>query len=180
MTRDTALLKTLNSVAEQIVESYRNDGKLLLAGNGGSAADAQHIAGEMINRFRFDRPALPAVALSTDTSVLTAIGNDAHFNDIFARQMQALGRPGDVFIGISTSGRSLNIIKALRECRRKKVVCVSLTGADGGAMRTLSDYCLQVPSSQTPRVQEGHILLAHILCGIIEDTIFGKLKKPAK
>jgi D-sedoheptulose 7-phosphate isomerase len=172
---DPVLLKNIAAVAARVVAAYRGGHKLLLAGNGGSAADAQHIAGEMVNRFRFDRPALPAVALSTDTSVLTAIGNDSSFDQVFARQIQALGRPGDVFIGISTSGNSPNIVKALQECKRRGIVRVGLTGQAGGAMRAGCDYCLRVPARETPRIQEAHILLAHILCGLVEEALFGKV-----
>lgn len=168
------ILRGIAAAAARIVEAYRAGHKLLLAGNGGSAADAQHIAGEMVNRFRFDRPALPAIALSTDTSVLTAIGNDADFKQVFSRQIQALGSAGDVFIGISTSGASPNIVEALRECGRRGILRVGLTGRSGGAMKGHCEYCLRVPSNETPRVQEAHIMIAHILCGIVEETIFGK------
>ncbi len=167
-----AFIKRLEMAAMCIVKAYREGHKLLLAGNGGSAADAQHIAGELVNRFRFDRPALPAVALSTDTSVLTSIGNDSDFGQVFARQIQALGAAGDVFIGISTSGNSNNIIQALRVCGRKGIVGIGLTGQSGGKMKAFCDYCLQVPSKEIPRIQEAHILIAHILCGIIEESLF--------
>ncbi len=172
--KSPAFLDDIQAAAGRVVAAFRAGHKLLLAGNGGSAADAQHIAGEMVNRFRFDRPPLPAIALSTDTSVLTAIGNDADFRDIFARQVQALGRAGDVFIGISTSGHSPNIVKAFQECRRRRIVRIGLTGRGGGVLKAHCDLCLQVPSAETPRVQEAHILIAHILCGIIEESLFGK------
>lgn len=171
---DPVLLNGLATVAERIVAAYRQGRKLLLAGNGGSAADAQHIAGEMVNRFRFDRPALPALSLATDTSVLTAIGNDAAFDQVFARQIQALGNAGDVFIGISTSGDSPDIIKALQACGRKRIFRIGLTGKTGGKMKARCDCCLRVPSNDTPRVQEAHIMLAHLLCGMIEELMFGQ------
>ena len=171
---DPVLINSIKTAAERIVAAYRQGHKLLLAGNGGSAGDAQHIAGEMVNRFRFDRPALPALALSTDTSVLTAIGNDSAFDQVFARQIQALGTAGDVFIGISTSGHSPNIIKALQACARKHMFRIGLTGKSGGKMKALCDCCLRVPATDTPRIQEAHILIAHILCEIIEETIFGQ------
>ncbi len=175
--KNPAFLKNIEIVAARIVEAYRGGHKLLLAGNGGSAADAQHVAGEMVNRFLFDRPPLPAIALSTDTSVLTAIGNDYDFKLVFARQVQALGSAGDVFIGISTSGNSPNIVKAFQECHRRGIVRIGMTGQSGGTMKAHCDYCIRVPSKETPRVQEAHIMIAHILCGIIEETIFGKQKQ---
>ncbi len=172
--KNTAFLKNIEVVAARIIEAYRGGHKMLLAGNGGSAADAQHIAGEMVNRFLFDRPPLPAIALSTDTSVLTAIGNDYDFKLVFARQVQALGNAGDVFIGISTSGNSPNIVKAFQECRRRGIVRIGMTGQAGGPVKDNCDYCIRVPSKETPRVQEAHIMIAHILCGMIEESIFGK------
>jgi len=171
---DAAMIGTLRQTAEAAIQAYRNGHKLLLAGNGGSAGDAQHIAGEMVNRFRFDRPALPAVALSTDTSVLTAIGNDIGFEQVFARQIEALGMAGDMFIGISTSGKSPNIIRALQVCKKKGIIRVGFTGQGGGAMAPYCDYCLAVPSRETPRIQEAHILIAHIFCALVEEALFGK------
>jgi D-sedoheptulose 7-phosphate isomerase len=144
----------------------------LLAGNGGSAADAQHIAGEFVSRFAFDRPGLPAIALTTDTSILTAIGNDYGYEKLFARQVQAHGQKGDVFIGYSTSGQSPNVLLALKEARLRGLICIGLTGNRGGPMRELCDYLLEVPSSDTPKIQEGHLVLGHILCGLVENAIF--------
>jgi D-sedoheptulose 7-phosphate isomerase len=146
---------------------------VLLAGNGGSAADAQHIAGELVSKLAFDRPALCVVALSVDTSVLTAIGNDYGYEKIFERQIAALGRSGDVFIGISTSGRSPNILRALTEARRNELVCIGFTGLTGGNMSGLCDVCLRIPSDETPKIQEGHIVSAHIICALIERGLFG-------
>ena len=171
---DTAMIATLRQTAEAAIQAYRNGHKLLLAGNGGSAGDAQHIAGEMVNRLRFDRPALPAVALSTDTSVLTAIGNDISFEQVFARQVEALGMAGDMFIGISTSGKSPNIMRALQACEKKGIIRVGFTGQGGGEMAPYCDYCLAVPSRETPRIQESHILIAHIFCALVEEDLFGK------
>lgn len=172
MLNDQVLLNTLSKVAEICVKSLQNEGKILLAGNGGSAADAQHIAGELVSRFAFDRPGLAAVALTTDTSILTAIGNDYGYEKLFARQIQALGSPKDVFIGYSTSGRSPNILKAFEEAKQKGLICVGLTGNKGGSMHELCDFVLAVPSSDTPKIQEGHLILGHTLCGLIENEIF--------
>lgn len=171
---DAAVRATIRQSAAAAIDAYRRGGKILLAGNGGSAGDAQHIAGEMVNRFRFDRPALPAISLATDTSVLTAIGNDSSFAQVFARQVEALGVAGDVFIGISTSGKSPNIIRALQVCKTKKIIRVGFTGQDGGEMAAHCDYCLMVPSRETPRIQEAHILVAHIFCALVEEAMFGK------
>jgi D-sedoheptulose 7-phosphate isomerase len=171
---DAAMIGVIRQVAAAAVKIYRNGHKLLLAGNGGSAGDAQHIAGEMINRFRFDRPALAAIALSTDTSVLTAIGNDTGFERVFARQIEALGVAGDMFIGLSTSGKSPNIVRALQACGKKKIIRVGFTGQGGGEMAALCDYCIAAPSRETPRIQEAHIMIAHIFCALVEEELFGK------
>lgn len=144
----------------------------MFAGNGGSAADSQHLAGELVSRFKFDRPGLAAWALTTDSSVLTAIGNDYGYERVFARQLEAVGAPGDILIAISTSGRSLNILKALEESRRKGIVTVGFTGEAGGDMPPLCDHLIRVPSSETPKIQEGHIVLGHIICGLIECQMF--------
>ncbi|WP_152395470.1 D-sedoheptulose 7-phosphate isomerase [Paenibacillus guangzhouensis] len=170
----TELTKLIKEVAEKTTVVYRNGKKTLLAGNGGSAADAQHIAGEFVSRFYFDRPGIPSVALTTDTSILTAIGNDYGYERLFARQIQAQGSEGDLFIGISTSGNSPNIISALKECREKGIITVGLTGASGGRMEEFCDYCIKVPSDETPRIQESHILIGHIICAVVEESIFGK------
>lgn len=156
------------------LQAFREHRKLLIAGNGGSAADAQHFAGELVSRFYFDRPALAAMALTTDTSILTAIGNDYGYEDIFSRQIQAHGQQGDVFIAISTSGNSPNIIKAIHEAKAKRMMVIGLTGQSGGAMKPLCDICFCVPSNSTPRIQEGHLLIEHGLCACIEDELFGQ------
>jgi D-sedoheptulose 7-phosphate isomerase len=169
---EDALFVTLEASAVACIYSLQRGGKVLLAGNGGSAAQAQHMAGEFMGRFAFDRPGLPAIALTTDTSVLTAIGNDYGYESLFSRQVQAHGNKGDVFIGYSTSGQSPNILMAFEEARSCGLVCIGFTGNRGGPMRELCDFLLDVPSSETPRIQEGHLLLGHILCGLVEKTLF--------
>jgi D-sedoheptulose 7-phosphate isomerase len=169
---DAELARTIETVARLCVKALHDGNKLLLAGNGGSAADAQHLAAELVSRFYFDRPGLAAVALTTDTSALTAIGNDYGFERLFSRQVDALGRKGDVFIGLSTSGNSPNILKALDEARLKGLVTVGLTGQGGGKMAALCDHCLRMPSSETPRIQEGHIVVGHTVCALIEREMF--------
>ena len=171
---DDKLTSLIKEVAQKCTEIYRNGNKTLIAGNGGSAADAQHLAGEFVSRFYFDRPGVPSIALTTDTSVLTAIGNDYGFEKLFARQIQANGQKGDMFIGISASGSSPNIIEALKECRKMGIVTVGLTGKSGGKMAGLCDYCIKVPSEDTPRIQESHILIGHIICSIVERELFSK------
>jgi D-sedoheptulose 7-phosphate isomerase len=172
MLDDGGLRAALQGAAEACIGSLRAGGKVLLAGNGGSAADAQHIAGELVSRFEFDRPGLAAVALTTDTSILTAIGNDYGYERLFARQVQALGRRGDVFIAYSTSGNSPNILAALQAARELGLVTLGFTGNRGGTMNALCDHLLAVPAAETPRIQEGHLVLGHILCGLIESTLF--------
>ncbi|EAI1115964.1 D-sedoheptulose 7-phosphate isomerase [Campylobacter jejuni] len=172
--KDENLITLIKNASLEVIKAYRNGNKTLLAGNGGSAADAQHIAGEFVSRFYFDRPGIASIALTTDTSILTAIGNDYGYENLFARQVQAQGVKGDVFIGISTSGNSKNILKALDLCRQKGITSIGLSGASGGAMNELCDYCIKVPSTCTPRIQEAHILIGHIICAIIEEELFGK------
>ncbi len=157
--------------ARMIVEAMRAGGKLLIFGNGGSAADAQHIAAELAFRMGRERRALPALALTTDTSLLTAIGNDRSFDLIFARQIQALGRRGDVALAISTSGNSPNVIEAVKQARQMEIVTIGLLGAGGGKVGPMVDLALIVPSDQTPRVQEAHIAAGHIICQLIEDEL---------
>ena len=159
-----------------IIEAYQNSKKTLIAGNGGSAADAQHIAAEFVSRFYYDRPGLPSLALTTDTSILTAIGNDYGYNRLFARQIEAHGNEGDIFIGISTSGNSPNVLEALKTCHKKGVFTIGLTSSKPNKMRDLCDICIQVPSEETPRIQECHILIGHIICGIVESEIFPEYK----
>lgn len=176
---DAVLLATVVRVAQAIESAFRSGSKVILAGNGGSAADAQHIAAEFVSRFEFDRPGLPSIALNTDTSMLTAIGNDYGYDQVFARQVQANGRSGDVFIGISTSGNSKNVLRAVETCRGMGIVTVALCGA-GGALRELCDHVLAVPSTQTPRIQECHGVLGHAICAMVEESIWGEKYKPRK
>lgn len=172
MSEDASLHAAIGAVATACIAALRQGNKILFAGNGGSAADAQHLAGELISRFHYDRPGLPAFSLSTDTSVLTAIGNDYGYENLFARQLEAVGNAGDVFISMSTSGRSPNIVKALQVARAKGVLTVGMTGHGGGQMPALCDHCLRVPSDSTPRIQEGHIAIGHTICMLIEQQIF--------
>ena len=166
------LLNNIEKVSKLCVELYRGDKKTILAGNGGSAADAQHIAAEMVGRYGFDTPSLPSLALTTDTSALTAIGNDYGYDKVFSRQLEGMGQNGDIFIGISTSGNSINIINAFNSAKEKGITTVALVGRDGGDMAKLADIALIVPSDSTPRIQESHILIGHIICDIIEKEIF--------
>jgi D-sedoheptulose 7-phosphate isomerase len=172
MLKDELLLSAVEIAALECIAAFGSGNKLLFAGNGGSAADAQHMAGEFVSRFAFDRPGLPSVALTTDTSILTAIGNDYGYEKLFSRQIQALGNSGDIFIAYSTSGKSRNILHALEEARKKDLKCIGFTGNQGGEMRVLCDILLEVPSSNTPKIQEGHLILGHILCGLVENKLF--------
>ena len=172
---DEALLAEVEKIADGCMAAIRAGKTVLFAGNGGSAADAQHLAAEFVSRFAFDRAGLPAFSLVTDTSVMTAVGNDYGFEHLFSRQIQAVGVAGDVFVGISTSGQSPNILKALTEARGKGLVTVGFTGESGGKMLDLCDFCIRIPSRETPKIQEGHIVIGHILCGIIESSIFQRV-----
>jgi D-sedoheptulose 7-phosphate isomerase len=167
----------LAQVAEKLIEAYEAGKKILVFGNGGSAADAQHIAAELVGKYYMDRRPLPAEALTVNTSSLTAISNDYAFERIFARQVEALGNPGDVAIGISTSGNSPNVIEAIRAAKKKGMITIGLTGAEGGRLRNEVDYCICVPSKDTPRIQEAHILIGHIWCELIERALFGNEDK---
>lgn len=176
MSNDTHLHAQIGDALAMCVDALRGGKKLLFAGNGGSAADAQHWAGELVSRFNFDRPGLPAIALTTDTSILTAIGNDYGYDYVFARQVEALARKGDVLLAISTSGNSKNIVRAIQAARAAGVAVIGFTGKGGGAMAESCDICFRVPSSETPKIQEGHEFLGHLLCGLIEQEIFGNAK----
>lgn len=159
------------ATARHMAESLRRGGKLLFFGNGGSAADAQHLAAEFVNRFLRQRGALAAIALTTDTSALTSIGNDLGFDHVFARQVEALGRAGDVVVAISTSGGSPNVLRAVEAARRLGCLTVALTGGTGGALATAADEAFVVPSAETPRIQETHITLGHALCALVEELL---------
>ncbi len=171
---DKKTLETIEKLAHQLVKLYKEGKKTLLAGNGGSAADAQHIAAELVGRYGFDRPSIPSLALTTDTSNLTAIGNDYGYDKVFSRQLEGMGQDGDLFIGISTSGNSQNIVNAFESAKAKNITTVALVGRDGGKMGELADYAIIVPSNDTPRIQESHILIGHMLCDIIEKELFGE------
>jgi len=168
-----ALINLLVEVAKACVNVYKNQKKILIAGNGGSAADAQHFAAELVGRYGFDRPSLPSIALTTDSSNLTAIGNDYGYEYVFSRQVEGLGVEGDLFIGISTSGNSQNVINAFESAKAKGITTVALVGRDGGKMATMADYAIIVPSNATPRIQESHLLIEHMICDIIEKEMFG-------
>lgn len=176
ISKDPFLINQLQEAALKCLETLRSEGKIMLAGNGGSAGDAQHLAAEFISRFNFNRNALPAIALTTDTSILTAIGNDYGFEYVFSRQIQALGKIGDVFIGYSTSGKSKNILNAFSEAKAAGITCIGFTGNNNGPMNTLADILIKLPSSLTPKIQEGHLILGHILCGLVESEFFNKPK----
>ena len=164
------------AASEAIASAFKAGRKLLLFGNGGSAADAQHIAGEFMNRFLIERPPLPAIALTTDTSVLTSIANDYAFDEIFSKQVKALGKKGDVALGITTSGSSSNIIKAFRVANKLGMTTIALTG-EGGKAASLVDISLQIPSRSTPRIQEAHIVVGHILCELTDTLLFQDVGK---
>jgi D-sedoheptulose 7-phosphate isomerase len=167
------LIKTISKVAEEIINAFRNDKKVLLCGNGGSAADAQHIAAELSGRFYFDREPLFAEALHVNTSYITAVANDYSYDEVYARLVKAKGRKGDILIGLSTSGNSRNVIKAIEVANEIGMITVGMTGETGGKMRELCRYLINVPSRDTPRIQEAHITIGHIICEIVEKELFG-------
>lgn len=168
---DAGFQESTALVAMRIVESLRAGGKVFFFGNGGSAADAQHLSAEFTGRYLKERRALPALALSVNSSSLTAIGNDYGFDLVFARQLEALGREGDVAVGISTSGNSCNVIRALKVAKERSIFAVALTGGSGGQLGTIADCAIRIPSEETPRIQEGHILTGHIICEIVEEAL---------
>lgn len=170
------LVGELEAVAARMTQSLANDGKVLWMGNGGSAADSQHLAAELIGRYRRERRGLASIALTTDTSILTAVGNDYGYERIFARQIEALCRPGDVVVGLSTSGNSPNVIKAIEMARNHEAVTVGFTGGSGGKLRDMVDHCLLVPVKSTARIQEAHILMGHMLCDWIEAAVVESAK----
>lgn len=171
---DFDLLRKIESSIKVIVKALDNGNRVIFAGNGGSAADAQHLAAEFVSRFEFDRPGLPALSLSTDTSMITAIGNDYGYEHLFLRQLQAQACPGDVFVGITTSGKSPNVLRAFEACKDLKVTSIALCGL-GGDLEGVVDYALRAPSHHTPRIQECHILIGHMICAEVELQMFGHL-----
>jgi D-sedoheptulose 7-phosphate isomerase len=167
-------LTGLARITDEIIAAYRRGNKTLLAGNGGSAADAQHIAGEFVSRFYFDRPGLPSISLSSDPSIVTAIGNDYGYENLFVRQVEAHGKKGDVFIGLSTSGKSPNVLNAIAVAKKMGLTTVALTSSKGTDMAKACDFALQVPSTITPKIQECHITIGHAICAGVEAALFGK------
>jgi D-sedoheptulose 7-phosphate isomerase len=170
------LLETINQVVDQVTTAFQNGKRVYFCGNGGSAADAQHLAAEFSGRFYTDRKALPAEALHCNTSYLTAVANDYSYDVIYSRLIDGIGITGDVLIGLSTSGNSKNIVKAFEVAREKGIITVGFTGSTGGQMKTLSDYLVNVPSNDTPRIQESHITIGHIICQLVEENYFGQSK----
>jgi D-sedoheptulose 7-phosphate isomerase len=172
ISRNDNLISTISKVAQEIINAFRNDKKVLLCGNGGSAADAQHIAAELSGKFYLDREPLFAEALHVNTSYLTAVANDYSYDEVFSRLVKAKGRKGDILIGISTSGNSKNVIKALEVANRIGMITVGMTGDNGGKMKDVCKYLINVPSKDTPRIQEAHIMIGHIICEIVEEELF--------
>ena len=171
--QNDGLLQTVDECVKLIVHAFRNGNKLLFCGNGGSAADAQHLAAEFSGRFYTDRDALPAEALHCNTSYLTAVANDYSYDVVYSRIIKGTGKKGDVLVGLSTSGNSKNIVKAFETAKEKGMMTIAFTGAGGGALKNLSDYLINVPSDDTPRIQESHIMLGHIICQLVEEQYFG-------
>ena len=169
-----SILQLVDEIASRMVKALKNGNRIYFCGNGGSAADAQHLAAEFSGRFYIDRDALPAEALHCNTSYITAVGNDYGYDLVYARLIKGIGNKGDFLVGLSTSGNSVNIIKAFEVAREKGIVTVGFTGESGGKMKELSDYLLNVPSSNTPRIQESHIMLGHIICQLVEEQYFGE------
>jgi D-sedoheptulose 7-phosphate isomerase len=170
---DAPLLEAIGRTAQMVTHALRSGNKILFAGNGGSAADAQHLAGELVSRFNFDRAPAAGIALTTDSSVLTAIGNDYGFEQVFSRQVAGIGRAGDVFIAISTSGRSPNILAACKVAKQMGITTIGLTGAKGGTLPSLCDVTLRIPDDKTPFIQQLHITIGHIICALAEEAMFG-------
>jgi D-sedoheptulose 7-phosphate isomerase len=168
------LIETIEKVADKMATCFKNSGKVLFCGNGGSAADAQHLAAELSGRFYYDRPSLPAEAIHVNTSYLTAVANDYSFDEIYSRYVSGVGKPGDMLLGISTSGNSENILRAIIEAKKQGMITVALTGTSGGKMKEVADFLINIPSTDTPRIQESHILIGHIICELVEKEVFPK------
>ncbi|MCC6442940.1 MAG: D-sedoheptulose 7-phosphate isomerase [Armatimonadetes bacterium] len=166
-------LEEIERFVRMIIETYRQGGKVIFMGNGGSAADAQHLSGELVGRFHSNRKALPSLSLSTDTSILTCIGNDYGFESLFSRQIEAWGAPGDLVVGITTSGNSPNVLEGIRKAKAMGIATVGLTGGTGGKLASAADFCLIMPSADTARIQELHITLGHIACELLDEELFG-------
>jgi len=165
-------LDVIIDASDSIIETFRNGGKILLCGNGGSAADCQHIAAELVCRFKLERKGMPAIALTTDSSIMTAVSNDRDYEEIFRRQVEALGSSGDILIGISTSGRSRNVLLAMEQAKSLGMRTIAFTGSEPGKMAETADIVVSIPSTDVPKIQEGHIVAAHILCGLVEKILF--------
>ncbi len=178
--RDEKLHQNIINISQACIESLKKGKKIMFCGNGGSAADSQHLAAELVSKLSYDRPALNAMALSVDTSALTAIGNDYGYLYSFSRQVDAVGQEGDVLIGISTSGRSKNVLEALKAAKAKKIITVGFLGQDGRDIGEVADYQINIPSNETPKIQEGHIAAGHIICALIEEDFFGATHNPLR
>lgn len=170
--KNDILIEKINCIIQVIVRCYKNNNKVLLFGCGGSAADSQHIAAEFINKFKFERKCLPAIALTTDTSIITAIGNDSDFDNIFSRQVEGIVKENDVVIGISTSGKSQSVIRGLQAAKNNKAITIALTGSFETELKKVADYIISIPSTSTPRIQEAHITIGHIICDGVESELF--------
>ena len=172
LVEDEKQIEIISKVVNCIIDAYKNNKKVIIFGNGGSAADAQHMVAELVGRYKKERQPLEAVSLNTNVSTLTALGNDYGYEIVFSRQIESCAKQGDVVIGITTSGKSPNVIKAIKVAKKIGCVTVALTGKDGGTIKNLVDYCICVPSNETPRIQEVHITIIHIICDLVEQTIF--------
>lgn len=170
-----SILDQINKSIISIVEAIKNGNKILLAGNGGSAAESQHIAAEYVGRFNLNRKSMPAIALTTDTSIITSVGNDFGFDKIFQRQIQAFGKKNDIFIAYSTSGKSKNIINALKEAKKKQLMTISFIGSNGANLKEYSDLCIRIPSTRTDKIQECHNMIGHLICNLVEKSIIEKI-----
>ena len=177
---DNALLISIQEVVEQIVKAFRNGNRVYFCGNGGSAADAQHLAAEFSGRFYTDRKALPAEALHCNSSYLTAVANDYGYDQVYSRIIAGIGQPGDILVGLSTSGNSINILRAFEVARENKMITIAFTGHTGGQMKPVSDYLLNIPSTDTPRIQESHIMVGHIICQLVEERYFNQQSPPGQ
>lgn len=176
---DAGLIETVDRIAAACAQAIAAGGKIMFCGNGGSAGDSQHLAAELVGKLVFDRPAMAGMALTVDTSALTAVGNDFGYEYVFSRQVEGLGRAGDVLVGISTSGRSKNVVKAMESARKLGIFTVAMTGSTRGPMADLADYWLAIPATETQKIQEGHIVLGHVFCALVEQEIHGQ-RKPAE